>query len=57
MITVTVTAHCIGQCDWTAGPGDPAAVDRAAEKHTKGGHATGVVAVPATTTTTGGKRP
>lgn len=43
MIAVTVTAHCIGRCDWTA-TGDWPAVDRAAEKHTKAGHPTATVA-------------
>ena len=44
MVTVTATAHCIGRCGWTAGPGDPAAVDRQAERHTKAtGHPTGTV--------------
>jgi hypothetical protein len=52
MITVTVTAHCL-RCDWTAGPGDMAAVDRGAEKHTRAGHATATAAVPASKTTAG----
>jgi hypothetical protein len=32
---ITVTAHCIGRCEWTAGPGDWADVDKAAEAHTR----------------------
>ena len=57
MITLVATAHC-QRSDWTAGSGDPAVVDRAAEAHTrKAGHPTGTVATPATTTTTGGQRP
>lgn len=44
-------AHCIGRCDWTAGPGPAADVDRAAEKHTKTtGHPTSTLA------TLGGRR-
>lgn len=44
-MTAVTTAHC-GTCKWTA-DGDPVAVDKAAEKHTKAtGHATGVVSVP-----------
>lgn len=31
---LTATADCLGRCDWTAGPGDPAEVDKAAERHT-----------------------
>ena len=30
---LTATAHCI-RCGWTAGPGDPAEVDKLAERHT-----------------------
>jgi hypothetical protein len=57
MITVTATAHCIGRCEWTAGPGDWAATDRAAEAHTrKACHPTATEATPANTTT-GGQRP
>ena len=49
-MTITVTAHCIGRgCEWTAA-GDWAAVDRQAEKHTRAGHPTVTLAVPATTT-------
>ena len=40
---LTATAHC-GGCDWTAGPGTPATVDRAAEKHGSVGHPTATVA-------------
>ncbi len=49
MITVTVTAHCIGrECEWTAGPGGQADVDRAAEKHTRTTrHPTATLARPA----------
>jgi len=46
---VTARAHCIGSCGWTAGPGAWAAVDRAAERHVRGGHATATVAAPKTT--------
>jgi len=41
---LTASARCQG-CDWTA-TGDPAATDKAAEKHTRKGHATAVVSVP-----------
>jgi hypothetical protein len=34
LVTVTMTAHC-QRCDWTAGPGTMADVDRAADKHTR----------------------
>jgi hypothetical protein len=40
---ITVTAACHG-CPWTAGPGQWATVDRAAEKHTKAGHPTATLA-------------
>jgi hypothetical protein len=51
VITVTASAHCIGSCDWSAGPGTQAEVDEAAEVHTrKAGHPTATVATPATTT-------
>ena len=46
---MTATAHC-HRCDWTAGPGPAADIDRAAEKHTRAGHPT------ATITATEGKR-
>lgn len=46
---LTATAHCIGRCGWTAGPGDPAAVDRDADKHTRGGHPTATVCTGRTT--------
>ena len=47
MITLTATARCIGRCDWSAA-GDPATVDRAAEKHTRTtGHPTATLARPA----------
>lgn len=37
---LTATARCL-RCDWTTGPGGPAAVDKAAEKHGKdSGHPT-----------------
>lgn len=45
-VVITATAHC-HRCDWTAGPGEWGSVDKAAEKHTKAGHPTGTVAVPA----------
>lgn len=48
MIAVAASAHCIGCCGWTA-DGDPAAVDKQAEKHTRTGHPTATVATPATT--------
>ena len=32
---LTATAHCIGRCDWTAGPGAAGDVDRAAARHTE----------------------
>lgn len=44
-VTLTATAHC-HRCDWTAGPGNPAVVDKAAEKHVAVGHPTAVVAEP-----------
>lgn len=31
---LTATATCMGGCGWTAGPGDPAEVDKAANAHT-----------------------
>ena len=31
---LTATARCLRGCDWTAGPGDPAEIDKAAERHT-----------------------
>jgi hypothetical protein len=46
VISVVVTAHCIGGCGWTAGPGDWTALDRAAEKHTRAGHPTGTIVKP-----------
>jgi hypothetical protein len=56
MIAVTASAACL-RCEWTVA-GEWAAVDRAAEAHTrKAGHPTATKAVPATTTTIGGKRP
>lgn len=39
---MTTTARCL-RCDWTAPPGDWAAADRAAERHTKAGHPTATV--------------
>jgi hypothetical protein len=46
MITITATARC--GCGWSAGPGDWATVDKAAEAHTrKAGHATITEARPA----------
>jgi hypothetical protein len=52
---MTVTAHCIGRCDWSAS-GDWASVDKGAEKHTRTtAHPTVTLAAPATTT--GGQRP
>jgi hypothetical protein len=47
MITVTATASC-PICDWTAGPGEWADVDRAAERHTRTGHPTITSAKPST---------
>ena len=44
-VRLTATADC-GGCDWTAGPGDAASVDRAAEKHVRVGHSTAVIAEP-----------
>jgi hypothetical protein len=41
---LTAAAHCIGRCEWTAGPGPAADVDRAAKKHVSVGHPTAVVA-------------
>ena len=40
---LTATASCTG-CEWTAGPGPAADVDRAAEKHVGRGHSTAVAA-------------
>lgn len=53
---LAATAHCIGRCDWTAGPGDAAEVDKAAEKHAGKPlkHPTATVAEPAGTQ--GGQR-
>ena len=42
---MTATARCL-RCDWTAGPGPWAAVDRAADKHTRAGHPTATIATP-----------
>ena len=42
----TTDAHCLG-CDWTAGPGPAADIDRAAEKHTAKGHPTATITVAA----------
>lgn len=44
MVDLTASAHCWG-CDWTE-QGDPAATDKAAQKHTAVGHPTGVTVVP-----------
>ena len=44
-VQLTATADCNG-CEWTAGPGDAASVDRAAEKHVRVGHSTAVIAEP-----------
>ena len=55
MIAVTATAHCLG-CDWTAGPGSQADIDRQAERHTKAGHPTATVGAPATSTSAGSDR-
>ena len=54
---MNATAHCLlAGCDWQAGPGDVAAVDLEARRHTgearmKGGptpgHPTGLIATPA----------
>lgn len=43
---ITATAHCIDRCEWTAGPGDPAEVDKLAATHTEKPpkHPTAVVA-------------
>jgi hypothetical protein len=48
MIKLTASASCL-RCDWTAGPGEWAEVDRAAEKHTRTGHPTATSARPAVT--------
>jgi hypothetical protein len=40
---LTATAHC-GGCEWTAGPGSPGEVDKAAEKHVSNVHATATIA-------------
>lgn len=32
---LSATATCLGRCDWTAGPGDPGEVDKAARAHTE----------------------
>jgi hypothetical protein len=42
---MTATARCHG-CDWTAGPGPAADIDRAAQKHTRQGHPTATCATP-----------
>ena len=52
MITVTASASCL-RCPWTAGPGDWAEVDKAAEKHSKAGHPTATAARPAIKTSAG----
>ena len=44
-VRLTAAARCHG-CDWTA-EGEPAAVDRAAAKHVKVGHAVATVVTPA----------
>ena len=44
-IAVSAGAHC-GGCDWTAGPGDQADVDKAADKHVRAGHPTTTVVEP-----------
>lgn len=47
MIAVTATARC-AVCEWTAGPGEWAAVDRAAGKHVRdAGHPVATTATPA----------
>ena len=47
MITLTAAARCHA-CPWTAGPGEWADVDKAAERHVKtAGHPTGTEARPA----------
>jgi hypothetical protein len=44
VVTVTVTAHCIGRCAWTVS-GAWADTDRAADRHTRtAGHPTATVA-------------
>jgi hypothetical protein len=54
MITVTASAHCL-RCDWTAGPGDPVAVDKAAERHVRTEkHTVGTIAEPAAEVATSG---
>lgn len=35
MTGLTATAHCIRGCDWTAGPGPAAEVDKAAARHSE----------------------
>ena len=45
---LTATAHCIGSCEWTAGPGSAREVDKAAENHSTKPpeHPTATVAEP-----------
>ena len=45
---LTATARCLRGCDWNTGPGTQADADRAAEKHTQGGHPTITCAEPGT---------
>ena len=45
--SLTATAQCLSGCGWTAGPGDPEEVDKAAAAHTKDGHATNLFSEPA----------
>jgi hypothetical protein len=42
---LTTAARCLG-CPWTAA-GNPAATDKAADKHTAAGHPTATVTTPA----------
>ncbi len=53
---ITATASCL-RCGWTAGPGDWAGVDKAAEAHTrKTGHPTGTSARPASSQTSAARQ-
>ena len=47
MAELTTSARCL-RCPWTAA-GDPAATDKAAEKHTAVGHPTATVTTPGET--------
>jgi len=51
----TATARCL-RCPWKA-EGDPAAIDKAGEKHTAADHPTAVVTTPAPAKTPAGGEP